>query len=138
MKKWYLYNSTEESILKLRQLVAEIPIPVLDEVKLQHFVAEIGCPFPSPFALIPWEHHIQIMRHSKTIDEALFYLGRTISGGWGRQTLDNCLHANLYKTQGHALTNFQAILPEVQGRLAQEIVKEKDVYLQRLLEIYPQ
>jgi len=64
------------------------------------------------------------MRHSKNMDEAIFYLGKTISDGWSRQTLDNCLHADLYKTQGRALTNFSTILPEVQGRLAQEIIKE--------------
>ena len=124
MKKWYLYYSTEEASQKLRQLVAEMSSSVLGEEKLQQPVAEIGSPFPSPFALIPWGHHIQIMRHSKNMDEAIFYLGKTISDGWSRQTLDNCLHADLYKTQGRALTNFSTILPEVQGRLAQEIIKE--------------
>ena len=120
MKKWYLYYTTPEAAEKLRQLVAEMPIPLSKEEKLQQAVAE----FPSPFALIPWGHHILIMRHVETADEAIFYIRKTITEGWNRQTLTNCLNANIYKEQGHALTNFSQQLPEVQSRLAQEIVKE--------------
>lgn len=79
MKKWYVYYSTQEATEKMRQLVAEMPIPIIVEEKLQQPVAEIGCPFPSHFALVPWGHHIQIMRHSKTMDEAVFYLSKTIA-----------------------------------------------------------
>lgn len=120
MKKWYLYYTTPEAAEKLRQLVAEMPIPLSKEEKLQQAVAE----FPSPFALIPWGHHILIMRHAETADEAIFYIRKTITEGWNRQTLTNCLNANIYKEQGHALNNFSQQLPEVQSRLAQEIVKE--------------
>lgn len=120
MKKWYLYYTTAEAAEKLRQFVAEMPMPLSEEEKLQQAVAE----FPSPFALIPWGHHILIMRHAETADEAIFYIRKTISEGWSRQTLTNCLNANIYKEQGRALTNFSHLLPEVQSRLAQEIVKD--------------
>lgn len=120
MKKWYLYYTTAEATEKLRQLVAEMPLPLSEEEKLRQAVAE----FPSPFALIPWGHHILIMRHAKITDEAVFYIRKTIAEGWSRQTLTNCLNANIYKEQGRALTNFSQMLPEVQSRLAQEIVKD--------------
>lgn len=120
MKKWYLYYTTAEATEKLRQLVAEMPLPLSEEEKLRQAVAE----FPSPFALIPWGHHILIMRHAKIADEAVFYIRKTIAEGWSRQTLTNCLNANIYKEQGRALTNFSQMLPEVQSRLAQEIVKD--------------
>ncbi len=120
MKKWYVYYSTEEATEKLRQLVAEFPLGMNEEEKLRQAVAE----FPAPFALMPWGHHILIMRHAETIDEALFYIRMTIKEGWSRQTLTNCLNANTYKNQGHALTNFSQQLPEIQSQLAQEIVKE--------------
>ena len=120
MKKWYLYYTTTEAAEKLRQFVAEMPMPLSEEEKLQQVVAE----FPSPFALIPWGHHILIMRHAETADEAIFYIRKTIAEGWSRQTLTNCLNANIYKEQGRALTNFSQLLPEVQSRLAQEIVKD--------------
>lgn len=120
MKKWYLYYTTAEAAEKLRQFVAEMPTPLSEEDKLRQAVAE----FPSPFALIPWGHHILIMRHVKTVEDAIFYIRKTIAEGWSRQTLTNCLNSNIYKEQGHALTNFSQQLPDVQSRLAQEIVKD--------------
>ncbi len=44
--------------------------------------------------------------------------------GWSRQTLDNSLKGDLYKTRGNAISNFPDYLPEVQSRLAQEITKD--------------
>ena len=88
MKKWYLYYTTAEATEKLRQLVAEMPLPLSEEEKLRQAVAE----FPSPFALIPCGHHILIMRHAKKVDEAVFYIRKTIAEGWSRQTLTNCLN----------------------------------------------
>lgn len=120
MKKWYLYYTTSESSEKLRQLVAEMPNSLSEEDKLRQAVAE----FPAPFAFIPWGHHILIMRYAETADEAIFYIRKIIAEGLSRQALTNCINANIYKEQGHALTNFSQKLPEVQSRLAQEIVKE--------------
>ena len=119
MKKWYQYYTKAEVAKKLR-LVAEMQMPFSEDEKLQQSVAE----FPSPFALIPWGHHILIIRRAETADEAIFYIRKTIIEGWSRQTLINCLNANIYKEQGRALTNFSQQLPEVQSQLAQEIVKE--------------
>lgn len=120
MKKWYLYYSTKEASEKLRQLVAEIALPLNEEEKLQQAVAE----FPSPFSLIPWGHHILIIRYAETLDQALFYIRKTRENGWSRNQLERAFRDDLYKVQGHALTNFSTQLPEVQSRLAQEIVKD--------------
>lgn len=123
MKRWYLYYSTEGATTKLRQFVAEIPAVKMHQLgaeKLQQPVAD----FPAPFAFIPWGHHIKIMRHSQSIDEAIYYIRRTIADGWNRQTLENSLNADLYHTHSRAITNFHSQLPEVQSRLAQEIIKE--------------
>lgn len=120
MKKWYLYYTTTEATEKLRQLVAEKALPLSEVENLQQAVAD----FPAPFALIPWGHHILIMRHAKTLDEAIFYIQKTITEGWSRQTLSNCLSANIYNEHGRALTNFTQQLPLIQSRLAQEIVKD--------------
>lgn len=77
-----------------------------------------------PFSFVPWGHHIQIITKCKDIDEALFYVRKTIEEGWSRHTLDNCLHANLYKSQGGAVSNFTDYLTPEQSRLAQEITKD--------------
>ena len=48
--------------------------------KLQQPVGE----FPSPFAYVPWGHHIAIISKCKSVDEALFYIGKTIEQGMSR------------------------------------------------------
>ncbi len=104
MKKWYLFYAE-----KLHQLGGE-----LDD----------GMAFPELLACVPWRHHIEIITKCKTLEEAQFYLQKTIDEGWSRSTLTNCIKANLYNKQGKALTNFKDYLPQVQAQLAQEITKE--------------
>ena len=135
MKKWYSFYSSYEdfgtvvnvlskqmdiSSLKLQQVAAEIQEVVPDE-KLQQVVAEI--PFPALFGFIPWGHHIEIITKCKDLNEALFYVKRTIEEGWSRNALDNCLRADMYHAVGTAVTNFSEKLPTTQGELAQEILK---------------
>ena len=67
---------------------------------------------------------MEIVTKCKTIEEALFYLRKTIEESWSRRTLVDCIKANLYQSSGNALTNFAEKLPAIQGKLAQEIVKD--------------
>ena len=135
MKKWYsFYTSYEDfgnavnalsgqmdiSSLKLQQVAAEIQETASEE-KPQQVVAEI--PFPALFGFIPWGHHIEIITKCKDLNEALFYVKRTIEEGWSRNALDNCLRADMYHAVGTAVTNFSEKLPTTQGELAQEILK---------------
>ena len=132
MKQWYLFytNSNSEILhqvgseiqmlenqysIKLHQLGAE-----LDDVKLY----QSGKEFPLPFALVPWRHHIEIIYRSKSIEEALFYIGKTIEQGLSRDALINCFKAHLYEHQGKIVNNFSDHLPDVQSRLVQEVIKE--------------
>ena len=79
--------------------------------------------FPSVFAFVPWKHHVLIIQKSKSVDEALFYIKRTIDRGLSRSALDDCIRADLFHTSGAALTNFSEKLPDAQGKIAQEILK---------------
>lgn len=90
-------------------------------LKLQQVAAEI--PFPTIFGFVPWGHHMVIITKCKDLQEALFYVRKTIEEGWSRNALDNCIRANLYGTSGAAVTNFEKQLPIPQGRLAQELLK---------------
>lgn len=45
-------------------------------------------------------------------------------GNWSRDTLMNCIKADLYHTQGGAITNFSEQLPAPQSELAQAITKD--------------
>lgn len=127
MKQWYLFFSTTEANEKLPHLVAElqnIKSPYLINVPQSVAVLNGELCFPTVLGMIPWGHQTDIVSKCKTIDEAIFYLRECILGGWSRQTLNNSLKANLYKTQGKAISNFTEYLPEAQSRMAQEITKD--------------
>lgn len=134
MKKWYLFYSHETHMEKFHQFGGELQNSDNQmTTKLQQVVGEFGEVrdsvsegeiFPLAFSFVPWGHHIKIITKCENIDEALFYIRKTIEEGWSRQTLDNCLHAKLHKTQGGAISNFTDYLTPEQSRLAQEITKD--------------
>ncbi len=134
MKKWYLFYSTNKANEKLHQLGGELQNSDNKlNTKLQQLGAEIqetehspkmGLAFPIVFSFVPWRHHVEITTKCKDIDEALFYIRQTINEGWSRNTLDNCLRADLYHTQGGAISNFSDYLTPEQSKLAQEITKD--------------
>lgn len=146
MKQWFLYYTEGENhellkqpvsqmqkqlssaIPKLHQLGAEMAI----EQKLARPVREIGTEklkqpvsaLPYPFALIPWGHHIAIMQHSETLEEALFYMRYTIDNAISRPILQRIMKKDdLYHNQP-AVNNFSQVLTPNQTALAQEIVRE--------------
>ena len=141
MKKWYLFYVNPSTVEKLQRLVGEIqssinqthlklhqvggeilkqPVSVIEDKKLH----QVGGEFPLPFALVPWRHHVEIITKSKSIEEALFYVGKTIEQGLSREALINCFKAHLYEHQGKIVNNFSDHLPDVQSRLVQEVLKE--------------
>ena len=143
MKKWYLfYNETDT---KLQQPVAEIdneklqrPVGELQgienerDIKLHQAGGEVedeklhqaGGEFPVAFGLVPWRHHVEIISKCKSIEEALFYISKTIEQGMSRAALINCIKASLYEHQGKILNNFVEHMPELQSKLVQEVFKE--------------
>ena len=131
MKQWYSFYSVnteakafisniEEQISingsKLKQVASEI-----QESKLKQADSELS--FPQMFAFVPWMHHVMIIQKAKSVEEALFYIRKTIEGNLSRDALDNIIRADLYHTSGMAVTNFAEKLPAIQGDLAQEILK---------------
>lgn len=69
-------------------------------------------------------HHILIMTKCEEIEEALFYVHKTLENGWSRTMLLDFLDVNLYKSQGKAITNFDRRLPALQNDLAKEVIKD--------------
>jgi len=133
MKQWYLFYYTEDDSSFLHRLGAEIqklenqyPAKLyqvgreLQDEKMH----QLGAEFPSPFALVPWRHHVEIITKCKSIEEALFYMGKTIEQGLSRNALINCIKANLYEHQGKIANNFSDHLPALQSKLVQEVLKE--------------
>ena len=105
MKQWYLFYT--ENMEKLKQLVSE---------------------FPSAFACVPWGHHVRIVQHSETIEEALFYVGYTIKEGISSDTLERVMKDDIYNKRGKAPNNFpKHLTPQLAG-LAQQVVKGWNCY----------
>lgn len=101
MKKWVLfYSNNQQSI---------------DEI-VQQLVAQIF--------QIPWGHNIHIISKAKNIDEALFYISKTIENNYSRAQLVEQMSKELYLRSGKAVTNFESKLPKPQSALANEITKD--------------
>ena len=58
------------------------------------------------------------------MDEALFYVYKTIENNWSRNVLLNQIESGLYERQGKAINNFDISLPKPQSDLAKEILKD--------------
>ena len=103
--------------IKLKQIASEI-----HEQKLNQVDSEML--FPGIFAYVPWKHHVLIIQKCKTIEEALFYIRRTVEEGLSRNAVDNSIRADMYHSVGAAVTNFRERLSLPQGLLAQELLKD--------------
>lgn len=74
-------------------------------------------------AQIPWGHNILIFSKFKDVNEALFYIQKTIENGWRRNILGFHIDGILYERQGKAIHNFTNTLPETTSDLAQQLLK---------------
>ena len=129
MKQWYLFYY--ERVIKGQQVVG-----LIGDVEKGHQVGDlIGCDekgqqlvgfldMPELFGSIPWGHHIHIISQCQSLNEALFYINKVSEEGWSRSILENQIAANLFLTQGAAVTNFERTLPSTQSQLAKEILKD--------------
>ena len=131
MKRWYLFYY--EKVIKGQQVVDLIGHQVSDELEVaisQRVIDEKGqqvvdqLQFPDLFGFIPWGCHILVFSKCKSLDEALFYINRVVDEGWSRSRLENQVAANLFGSQGAAITNFEQTLPAPQSQLAKEILKD--------------
>ena len=113
MKQWYQFYCNEAG--KLAQVARNLH---------GNNIQKEGTDFPEILACVPWGHHIEIIAKCKNIDESIFYILKTISGGWSRNTLTNCIKADYYHTSGGAISNFADRLPSPQSELAQAITKD--------------
>lgn len=142
MKQWYSYYY--EKVTKSQQLAGQIEIPeksqqlagqlekdkkgqqLADQLDVDEKSHQVGgeLEMPKIFGRIPWFHHVHIISKCKSLDEALFYINRVAEEGWSRSRLESQVAANLFGSQGAAITNFELTLPAPQSQLAKEILKD--------------
>ncbi len=87
--------------------------PGLDIGKIQQLVGQI-----------PWGQNILIVSKSKSLEEAIFYINKTIENNWSRTILAHQIDLGFYERAGKAITNFKDTLSEPQSELAVEILKD--------------
>ncbi len=97
MRKWYEFYA----------------LSVSENKKVQQLVVQI-----------PWGHNLVIISKIKDINEATFYVSKTIENNWSRAILTHQIELNLFDRLGNAITNFKQTLPTPQASLAKEILKD--------------
>jgi predicted nuclease of restriction endonuclease-like (RecB) superfamily len=97
MKKWFeFYSSSSIEIEKVQQLVGQIP----------------------------WGQNVLIITKVKNVDEALFYVSKTLENNWSRTVLAHQIDLDFFGRKGKAITNFQKTMPVPQSELAAETLKD--------------
>ena len=114
MKQWYLfYSGNSVQTEKLHRLGAELQsIENQNPVKLHQLGAEMVSPnriasiidngeMLPVFGIVPWKHHILIASKSSSIEEAFYYLQRTIDEGLSRSELEDLFADGSLAAEGH-------------------------------------
>lgn len=73
---------------------------------------------------IPWGHNLIIISKIKNIEEARFYIHKTVQNNWSRAVLTHQIESCLYQREGKTISNFQTTLPSPQSDLAKETLKD--------------
>lgn len=132
IKQFYLFYNQDNTIshqvgakledVDLHQAGAKIKIA---EKKINTIRHQLGDEFEEHLIFqIPWRHHVEIFSKCKSVQEALFYVQKTIENGWSRAVLMNFIDADLYHSQGKAINNFDRLLPDVHSDLVKETLKD--------------
>lgn len=104
--------------IRLHQLGAEI----VSTARISTIVDEGGM-LPL-FGIVPWRHHVYIFSKCHTLEEAFYYIARTIDEGLSRKELEDIVADGAYARQGKAFNNFTSQLPTQQSRLAANVLKD--------------
>lgn len=95
----------------LEQAVPEMPVQAAREL----------------MALVPWGHHVELMKKVKLPDARLFYLRETARFGWSRAVLLNQVKAGTFERSSREKKthNFELALPDDMAEQAEEMLKSR-------------
>lgn len=86
---------------------------------------------PPAAAKLPWTHNSILVERISDPDERVWYAEKCIENGWNKVVLDHQIDLNLYQRQSDnsaKLTNFGEHFPAVQGKLAQDLIKDPYIF----------
>jgi len=118
IRRWYLFygNEVSDSVTACDQIESGVlPTTARDQMVAQ------AVPL---LTRIPWGHNRVIISKCNSVDEALFYVRKTIENNWSRSVLTHQIESGLYGRDGKAISNFSSTLPAPQSDLAQQIIKD--------------
>lgn len=136
MARFYKFYTEQNGIVAqvVRQLqpienkentfVAQVVPQIKDALVVDADSASVDA-FPYFLGMIPWGHHIEILQSCKDVQEAVFYVEKTIQNNWSRSMLSHAIAAGFYKDAAKPLHNFALTLPKPQGDLAAELMKSE-------------
>ncbi len=126
IRQWYLFYSNYQSISQ--QLVGQLEKShkhllgiTAQENKTIHLIKSL-------LFQLPWGHNVLIVSKINCLDEAIFYIIKTIENNWSRNILSHQVESDLYKRQSKSLSNFSLTLPKPQSDLAHESLKNPYVF----------
>jgi predicted nuclease of restriction endonuclease-like (RecB) superfamily len=77
---------------------------------------------------IPWGHNLKIIAKCQSVEEAVYYVQNTQENGWSRSVLTHQIESGLWQREGKAISNFSETLPAPQSDLAQQALKDPNVF----------
>lgn len=98
------------------QAIRQVPHAKLGD-KEQEFVQV-------PLAQITWYHHISLLSKVKNDIERAYYITETAHNGWSRDVMMLQINNGYINAKGHAINNFDNVLPSPQSDLARYIFKD--------------
>ena len=107
IKQWYLFYY--KGITIGQQLVGQLE----NTFNIQDLVYQL-----------PWGHNLRIIAQCKSLEEAIFYIHKTIENGWSRSILDLHIKQQEFQRTRHSISNFSRLLPMIQSDLAQQLLKD--------------
>jgi predicted nuclease of restriction endonuclease-like (RecB) superfamily len=124
IRQWVHFYKAD-SLLIAKQLVSQLDEP--EDENMKQVVSQFNSTdnkIVNGFCKIPWGHHILIVQKIRDLNEAIFYIGKTVENNWSRSVLEYQIESNLYNRQGKAVTNFKSALPAIQSDLANALLKD--------------
>ena len=120
IRRWYLFYAGE-----LSNSATGCGPFAADDLNLSKPGPDLNVAQPVPLLTqIPWGHNRVIISKCNTVEEALFYVKKTIENNWSRNVLVHQIESGLYSRAGKAINNFSATLPAPQSDLAQQLIKD--------------
>lgn len=98
------------------QAIRQVPHAKLGD-KEQEFVQV-------PLAQITWYHHISLLSKVKDNIERAYYITETAHNGWSRDVMMMQINNGYINAKGHAINNFDNVLPSPRSDLARYIFKD--------------